>query len=94
MEKNRGGPLKKDISQVQSRSVQGELYPRENEESCLAHRCLHQPLLCLLSFCTAPLTPAAHLNPYCLTQLQSGILDMLMGFCISSSFAVFTIISN
>lgn len=59
MEKNRGGPLKKDISQVQSRSVQGELYPRENEERCLAHRCLHHPLLCLLSFCIAPLTSSS-----------------------------------
>ena len=94
MEKNRSGPLKKDISQVQSRPVQGELYPRENEESCLANRCLHQPLLCLVSFCNCTLDSSSSLEPPLSNSAPEWNPGRANGILPLISFAVFNIISN
>ena len=89
MEKNRGGPLKKETSQEQNRSVQGELYLRANKDSCLASLHLHRPLLSLVSFCVVALTPAVSLNPHCLTLLRAAVLSLLMAILHLISWAVF-----
>lgn len=88
MEKNRGGPLRKETSQ-EHRSVQGELYLRENEDSCLASLHLHPSLLSLVSFCVDPLTPAVHLNPHCLALLRAAVLSLLTAILHLISWAVF-----
>lgn len=89
MEKNRGGPLKKETSQEQNRCVQGELYLRESDDSCLASSHLHRLLLSLVSFCVVPLTPAVHLNPHCLALLRAAVLSLLMAILRLISWAVF-----